>query len=154
MYRIAIHHQIKKPTGFVPSEAKLKAWAKAALCHKVRGGELSICLVSKEDIRQLNKTYRHKDKPTNVLSFKADFPEGPKLKLRLLGDIVICSDIVNEEAKAQDKTPEAHWAHMVVHGSLHILGYDHEEDLEAEKMEAKEISILKKLGFANPYLEG
>jgi probable rRNA maturation factor len=149
MYRILI--QAEPTPNFVPSAAKIKQWAKAALRHKVRRGELTIRLVGKKEIQYLNKTYRHKNKPTNVLSFKADLPEAVQLKVPLLGDLVICSDIVNEEAKKQDKTNEAHWAHIIIHGSLHILGYDHETEAEAEVMEGKEIRLLKSLGFSNPY---
>lgn len=149
MYRIII--QAEPTRNFVPSAAKIRQWAKAALCHKVRRGELTIRLVGKKEIQHLNKTYRHKNKPTNVLSFKADLPADIQLKVPLLGDLVICSEIVNEEAKKQDKTEEAHWAHIVIHGSLHILGYDHETEAEAQVMETKEIRLLKSLGFSDPY---
>jgi len=149
MYRIII--QAEPTDTFVPSAMKLRQWAKAALRHKVRRGELTIRLVGKKEIQTLNKTYRHKNKPTNVLSFKAELPEEIQLKVPLLGDLVICSEIVNEEAKKQDKTKEAHWAHIVIHGSLHILGYDHETEAEAQVMETKEIRLLKSLGFNDPY---
>lgn len=156
MYRINIESSLgylskAKKALFVPSEIKIKQWVKTALRHKVRSGELTICLASKKMIRTLNKNYRHKDKPTNVLSFRADLPKHLKLKTRLLGDIIICAAIVNEEAKNQHKLPEAHWAHIIIHGVLHILGYDHEVKADAEVMEIKEIQLLKKMGFDNPY---
>lgn len=151
MYRITI--QAHPTRGYVPSASKMKLWVKAAIRHKVRRGELTIRLVSKKEIQALNKTYRYKDKPTNVLSFKADLPEMIKMKVPLLGDLVICTDIVNEEAKAQHKLEEAHWAHIVMHGSLHLLGYDHETEAEALVMERKETRLLKNLGFNDPYQE-
>ncbi|HVY52962.1 MAG TPA: rRNA maturation RNase YbeY [Gammaproteobacteria bacterium] len=154
MYRINIQSNLSSPPkAFVPTEAKLKKWAKAALSHKVKKAELTICLMGKKDIRKLNREYRNKDKATNVLSFRAELPPGVKLSVPLLGDIIICTPVVNEEAKSQDKTCEAHWAHMVIHGVLHLLGYDHEKRSEAELMETKEIKLLKSLGFPNPYIK-
>ena len=149
MYRLFI--QIESKYTFVPSAVKIKQWVKAALRHKVRKGELTIRLVNKKEIQTLNKAYRRKNKPTNVLSFKAMIPKEVKLKVPLLGDLVICSEIVNEEAQQQNKTKEAHWAHIIIHGSLHLLGYDHETEAEAEKMEAKEIRLLKSFGWSDPY---
>ena len=116
--------------------------------------ELTIRIVDKGEIQALNKTYRHKDKPTNVLSFpyegfEFDVPE--EVQLPLLGDLIICHDIVVEEAQQQTKSIEGHWAHMVVHGVLHLKGYDHLEDSDAELMEALEVRILKQLQFSNPY---
>ncbi len=149
MYRIFI--QIESGQAFVPTAQKIKRWVKAALGHKIRQGELTIRLVGKKEIQALNKRYRHKNKPTNVLSFRAEVPKAVKLKLPLLGDLVICSAIVNEEAHKRKKTQEAHWAHIVMHGCLHLLGYDHERKIEAEKMEKKEIRLLNSFGFSNPY---
>lgn len=150
MYRITIQANADKEV-FIPSAMQMRQWAKAALRHKVRRGELTIRLVEKPEIKALNKTYRHKNKPTNVLSFKADLPPEISEKVPLLGDIVICSAIVNEEAKKQNKSYKAHWAHIIIHGALHILGYDHETETEALQMETKEIKLLKSLGFSNPY---
>lgn len=149
MYRIII--QTEPTRTFIPSAMKIKQWAKTALRHKVRRGELVIRLVGKKEIQMLNKTYRHKNKPTNILSFKAEFPEVVQLKVPPLGDLVICADIVNEEAKKQEKLPAAHWAHIIIHGALHLLGYDHETEAEAQVMEGKEIKLLKNLGFSDPY---
>ena len=116
--------------------------------------ELTIRIVDKGEIQALNKTYRHKDKPTNVLSFpyeSFEFEVPEEVQLPLLGDLIICHDIVVEEAQQQTKSIEEHWAHMVVHGVLHLKGYDHLEDSDAELMEALEVRILKQLQFSNPY---
>lgn len=151
MYRIIIQTESKR--AFVPSAVKIKHWTKAALRHKRKRGEVTIRLVGKKEIQALNKTYRHKDKPTNILSFRSELPKDLPLKIPLLGDLVICSAIVNEEAKEQGKAPEAHWAHIVIHGALHLLGYDHESEADALLMEGKEIRLLKACGFSNPYTE-
>ena len=113
--------------------------------------ELTIRLVDADEGRQLNSTYRGKDYATNVLSFPADLP--PELALPLLGDLVICVPVVAREADEQGKPLHAHWAHMVIHGCLHLLGYDHIEDADAEEMEALERELLAELGIADPYLE-
>ena len=111
--------------------------------------ELTLRAVDKPEIQQLNLNYRHQDKPTNVLSFPFEAP--PQVPLPLLGDLIVCHPVVVEEALQQHKPLEAHWAHMVVHGTLHLLGYDHIDDRQAEKMEAREIKTLQQLGYANPY---
>jgi probable rRNA maturation factor len=100
-------------------------------------------------VRSLNSQYRNQDKPTNVLSFPADLPA--ELELPDLGDIIICAEIVEQEAATQKKSLKSHWAHMTVHGILHLLGYDHINDSDATKMEALETQILLKLGFIAPY---
>lgn len=151
MYRIIIQTESKR--FFAPSASKIKQWARTALRHKRRKGELTIRLVSKAEIQALNKTYRQKDKPTNILSFRSELPDNIPLQFPLLGDLVICSEIVNEEARQQDKALDAHWAHIVIHGSLHLLGYDHETEVDAVQMEGKETRLLKALGFKNPYVE-
>jgi probable rRNA maturation factor len=128
----------------IPALKQLRAWADYTLTQqKVRHGELCIRVVTEKESAQLNKRYRHKNGPTNVLSFPGD--------TFVIGDIVICAAVVNREASAQGKTRAAHWAHMVVHGSLHLLGFDHLRQQDASKMEAEEVKILRKLGFANPY---
>jgi len=106
-------------------------------------------LVDAPEMASLNKTYRGKDGPTNVLSFPADLP--PDLDLPLLGDIVICAPVVAAEAREQHKSPDAHWAHMAVHGTLHLLGYDHLDENEAITMEALESAILADLHYPCPY---
>lgn len=112
--------------------------------------EVTIRIVGEAEGRQLNQTWRQRDYPTNVLSFPFDSPPGPDLPQ--LGDLVICAPVVLREALAQQKTPESHWAHLVIHGTLHLLGYDHQETAQAELMETLEINILTQLGYPNPYL--
>lgn len=111
--------------------------------------ELTIRIVNSDESQQLNNQYRGKNKPTNVLSFPFEVPEG--IDLNLLGDLVVCAPVVQEEASEQKKTLVDHWAHMVIHGCLHLLGYDHINDDEAEEMETLEINILAKLAINNPY---
>ncbi len=133
----------------IPTLSQFKQWINASLLPLHDNTELTIRIVTPQESQQLNAQYRNKDKPTNVLSFPFDVPEG--IELNLLGDLVVCADIVESEAKKQNKTLEAHWAHIVVHGCLHLLGYDHINDNDAEQMETLEIDILTKLGFNNPY---
>ena len=136
----------------IPSEADFIKWIRAALSlidYAEDEAEIALRCVSTEESQQFNAQYRGKDKPTNVLSFPADIPDF--IPSNLLGDLIICSQVVAQEADEQQKTPEAHWAHMVVHGTLHLLGYDHIEEQEAEEMESIETKILQKLGFNDPY---
>ena len=112
--------------------------------------ELSLRIIDNDEMRRLNHHFRQKDYATNVLSFPADLPS--ELQLPLLGDIAICAPVVLKEAQEQSKNPAAHWDHMLVHGVLHLLGYDHECDDEAEAMEALETRILNHLGWPDPYL--
>ena len=135
--------------GEPPSPGLIERWVKAALHGRRGDAELAIRIVGKEEIQQLNRTYRHKDAPTNVLSFPFDAPPG--VELPMLGDIAICAPVVRAEALAQGKAIDAHWAHMVIHGVLHLLGYDHIVDAEAQVMEALEVEILAGLGYADPY---
>jgi probable rRNA maturation factor len=135
----------------VPEPAQFNLWADAVLKQVDEDCELSIRLVDESESAELNSTYRNKNYPTNVLSFPFESPV--PMTPRLLGDLVICVTVVEKEAAQQQKAVEAHWAHMVIHGCLHLLGYDHIEDEDAETMEALEVSILKSLGIANPYLE-
>jgi probable rRNA maturation factor len=133
----------------VPNARSFARWAKAAfaagaLRNRAQATELTIRVVGAAESRRLNRTWRGKDKPTNVLSFTADAP--------VLGDLAICAPVVAREAREQGKSPAAHWAHMVVHGVLHLLGYDHENDRDAERMEARETKILAQLGMPNPYV--
>lgn len=149
MYHISVQRAVSPIS--VPSTVQLKNWVKSALKNQLPSAELTIRIVDKEEMTFLNSTYRHKNKPTNVLSFPSELPEELKIDVPILGDIVICAEVIEEEAKEQHKQTNAHWAHMVVHGVLHLLGYDHEIDQDAEKMEAEEIIILKSLGFSDPY---
>ncbi len=132
-----------------PAARLMARWAVAALGARGTGCEMALQLVSAQRMRVLNRRYRGKDKPTNVLSFPA--APAPGVRPRPLGDVLICPAVLRREADAQGKSEQAHWAHLVVHGTLHLLGYDHEEDRDAARMERREIAVLKRLGFANPY---
>ncbi|MBD9427458.1 rRNA maturation RNase YbeY [Pseudomonas sp. PDM15] len=134
----------------LPSEEQLRRWCELALRQRTTDSEMTIRLVDETEGRELNHTWRHKDYATNVLSFPADVPD-EFLDIPLLGDLVICAPVVEREAREQGKTPEAHWAHLVIHGCLHLLGYDHLEDEEAEEMEALERELLAELGHPDPY---
>ncbi|BEU02579.1 endoribonuclease YbeY [Agarivorans sp. OAG1] len=133
----------------LPSISAFEAWLHATLVEQDHDSEITVRIVDEAESQALNSQYRHKDKPTNVLSFPFEAPPG--VSLPLLGDLVICRQVVEREAEEQGKPVFDHWAHMVVHGSLHLLGYDHIEDQEAEEMEALEIAVLTKLGISNPY---
>ena len=132
----------------VPSESDLCLWAKTAWLGD-QPSEVTVRIVDTEESQALNCQYRGKDKPTNVLSFPFEAPPG--ITVPLAGDLVICAPVVTQEAEEQNKIPQAHWAHMVVHGMLHLQGYDHIENHDAEVMEALEIGLLRQLGFNNPY---
>lgn len=135
----------------LPTEEQLTLWASTALKGRTdfEEPELTIRLTDEEESQALNSEYRGKDKPTNVLSFPFEMPPG--IPLELLGDLIICVGVVEQEAQEQAKTIEAHWAHMVIHGCLHLLGYDHIKDDEAEEMEALERDLLASLGYPDPY---
>ncbi|TNF32876.1 MAG: rRNA maturation RNase YbeY [Gammaproteobacteria bacterium] len=133
----------------IPSDRLFRRWAHAVLDTRKPDAEVYLRIVSRDEMRSLNHEYRGKDKPTNVLSFPAGLPAG--IPLPLLGDIAICASVVSEEAVAQGKPVRAHWAHMLVHGLLHLLGHDHQADKEAAAMEAEEIAILRSLDIASPY---
>jgi len=134
---------------WVPGPRQLAGWAAAALAPSRKHWVLSVRIVGLARSRSLNAHYRHKDKPTNVLSFSGagSAPDGRQF----LGELVICAPVVAREALDQGKSREAHWAHMTVHGVLHLLGFDHEREPEAAKMASKEIQILDRLGFSDPY---
>jgi probable rRNA maturation factor len=135
-----------------PSARLIARWADAALGPMGRGCEMSVQVVSAPRIRALNRRYRGKDKPTNVLAFPANAAQG--VKPRPLGDVVICPAVLRKEALEQRKSEKAHWAHLVIHGALHLAGYDHETgEVDAKRMERREIAVLRRLGFANPYRE-
>ena len=140
--------------GWQPDEQDLQAWVDAALSDFGQDTEIVVRIVDEQEIAELNAYYRHKQGPTNILSFPFEMPEGiDGIELNLLGDLVICAAIVEKEAREQGKQLAHHWAHIVVHGVLHLLGYDHIDDDEAELMESREIAILKKLSINNPYYE-
>ena len=134
----------------MPDEAQFQKWLDAVIPQFQEESEVTIRLVDEAESHGLNLTYRGKDRPTNVLSFPFECPD--EVELPLLGDLVICRQVVEREAIEQEKPLMAHWAHMIVHGCLHLLGYDHIEDDEAEEMESLETEIMQGLGFADPYL--
>ncbi|WP_330925977.1 rRNA maturation RNase YbeY [Candidatus Sororendozoicomonas aggregata] len=133
----------------VPDVSLFTRWATAAVGNSRASAEISIRVVDAIEGAELNQHWRNKQGPTNVLSFPCDFPD--ELNIPLLGDLVICAPVIAREAREQHKTPQAHWAHMVIHGTLHLLGYDHIEDSDARVMELLEIELLEALGFPNPY---
>ena len=139
----------EQETG-LPTAEQIEQWATAAVQPQSDEMEMTVRIVDEAESHALNLNYRGKDRPTNVLSFPFECPD--EVELPLLGDLVICRQVVEREAQEQDKPVMAHWAHMVVHGSLHLLGYDHIEDDEAKKMESLETQIMTGLGFADPYL--
>lgn len=137
-------------TEGLPSEADFQRWVNGVIPSFQQEAELTIRLVDEAESHELNMTYRGKDRPTNVLSFPFECP--PEIDdFPLLGDLVICRQVVEKEATEQKKTTEEHWAHMVVHGCLHLLGYDHIDDAEAEEMEALEVELMAAMNYANPY---
>jgi len=149
--------QVASSAGSLPSEEQFRAWCALALRQRTADSELTIRLVDEAEGRELNHTYRQRDYATNVLSFPADLPDEldgvQLLEIPLLGDLVICAPVVEREAHEHAKSLEAHWAHLVIHGCLHLLGYDHIEDEEAEEMEALERKLLAELGHPDPYAD-
>jgi probable rRNA maturation factor len=135
----------------VPAPASFRRWAEAACQGRIMRADIAIRVVDEAEGRRLNQHYRGKNYATNVLSFPAELPDG--VSLPLLGDLVICAPVVAAEAAEQRKTLAAHYAHLTIHGVLHLLGLDHENEREAEAMEAIERAILADLGFADPYSE-
>jgi len=134
-----------------PDEEDIRSWISAALAHHGEDTEITVRLVDRTEMAALNETYRGKSGATNVLSFPVDLPS--EVTLPLLGDIVICAPVVMSEAAEQNKSARAHWAHMTVHGTLHLLGYDHIEHEEATVMEALETAILATLNHPCPYTD-
>ncbi len=156
---VAVQYADRRP--WAPSPRRIAGWVDAARGTR-RSGELSVRVVGSAESRRLNRDYRGKDQPTNVLSFQGtaekgtfSFSGGRKRRMPPfpppLGDLVVCAPVVAREAREQGKARDAHWAHMIVHGTLHLLGYDHMKEVDARQMERREIAILKRLGFTNPY---
>ncbi|MGN2253522.1 rRNA maturation RNase YbeY [Frateuria sp. GZRe12] len=149
VHQISVSYAV--PRAGLPSPASFRQWVTAALrgARRRKPAEVAIRLVDTGEGRALNRDYRGKDYATNVLSFPAELPPG--VDLPLIGDLAICAPVVAREAGEQGKKPRDHWAHLTVHGTLHLLGYDHIENAEAEAMEALERRILAGLGIADPY---
>ncbi|MDQ3057628.1 MAG: rRNA maturation RNase YbeY [Pseudomonadota bacterium] len=141
------------PRAGLPAAVSFRRWVAAALEGRIREADLAIRIVGSKEGRALNRHYRGKDGATNVLSFPADLPEGlpENIKMPLLGDVVLCAPVIAKEAREQKKLLTAHYAHMTVHGALHLLGWDHNDNREAECMEQLEREILAGLGIADPY---
>ncbi|MDR7090266.1 rRNA maturation RNase YbeY [Cellvibrio fibrivorans] len=136
----------------IPAVADLERWISVALqSQKLAEAEVSVYIVDEDESQELNAQYRGRDYPTNVLSFPADIAE--EVGVPLLGDLVVCAPVVEREAQEQGKTLQAHWAHMLIHGTLHLVGFDHIDDDEAEAMETLETLILTSLGYPAPYQE-
>lgn len=151
---VVVDVQYAQEEGFdekaeVPLPSQFERWVGAALAGRRDAGEITVRVVGMTEGATLNQAYRHRPGPTNVLSFPVEV--SPPTDVPLLGDVVICAPLVNREAREQHKTPVAHWAHLTVHGTLHLLGYDHQEPVEAERMEGLETEILAGLGYPDPY---
>lgn len=146
---VSVVVSVDGPARGLPARADLRRWVAAAVGGRRARAELGIRVVGEHESRELNRSYRGKDAPTNVLAFPAGLPA--ELRVPLLGDLVICREVVAREAVEQGKDEEAHWAHMVVHGTLHLLGYDHCDEATAGAMEAAEVQILAGLGYPDPY---
>lgn len=146
---LLLETQYEIPGSGLPSDADFHTWAKAALGTRRDASELVIRIVDEAEMTTLNQTYRKKTEPTNVLSFPLQGPG--QVATNLLGDLVICAPVVQQEAIAQGKTEWSHWAHMTVHGVLHLLGFDHQNAQNAETMENLERDILAQLGISDPY---
>lgn len=134
----------------LPDAEQLRRWAEAALVASDDERELTVRIVDEAESAALNAAYRHKQGPTNVLSFPFEAPI-PEVDTGLLGDVVLCAPVVVREAASQGKSPEAHWAHLVIHGVLHLQGHDHQQAEQALAMERLEIRILNELGYPDPY---
>jgi probable rRNA maturation factor len=148
--RVDVRRRVR---SWSPARSELAVWASMALGRRAMGREIGVSVVGPAESRRLNAQFRGKDKPTNVLSFPvADLPaRQASAEPQPLGDLVICPQVLRTEAREQKKSLRAHWAHLVVHGSLHLIGYDHIDDADAGRMERREIAVLRRLGFANPY---
>ncbi|USE38358.1 rRNA maturation RNase YbeY [Endozoicomonas sp. SCSIO W0465] len=153
MATVHIDVMINSTSSQLPAQNELEQWAAAAVGQHFQEqrqeAEISLLIVDEEEGAELNRQWRGKEGPTNVLSFPADLPA--ELELPLLGDLIICVPVVEQEAIEQKKSLSSHWAHMMVHGTLHLLGYDHIDDQEAEEMESLETEILAQLGYPDPY---
>ncbi|HEX9473285.1 MAG TPA: rRNA maturation RNase YbeY, partial [Steroidobacteraceae bacterium] len=149
---VRVHLRRATRRGWTPGVAALEYWTSVALGRRARGGELSVLIVGPARSRSLNRRFRGRDHSTNVLSFPAAArPARRRGALGALGDLVICPQLLRREARAQGKTMRAHWMHLVIHGTLHLIGYDHQRPAEAQRMERREARLLRSLGVADPY---
>ncbi len=147
---MSVSESVETEEDDIPDQNELQRWAdKACLCDDQV--ITSVQIVSDNEMRELNRTWRGKDKPTNVLSFPMQSPQ--EVDISILGDLALCANVIKSEAQQQNKPLKAHWAHMIVHGMLHLQGYDHIEDDEADQMESLEVRLLNELGYDNPYQE-
>lgn len=146
---IELELQIASNAQTLPHPSQFREWVGNTLDDRFTDAELTIRIVDLEEMTELNETYRKKSGATNVLSFPAEIDQA--FELPLLGDIIICAPVVQQEAEDANIELLAHWAHMVVHGTLHLLGYDHINKLDAEEMETLETQILTELGYPAPY---
>lgn len=146
---VDVQRALDEYRGFLPTDQDIAHWVKAAVGSQREEAEVTVRLVDQAEGTRLNEAFRGKSGPTNVLSFPFEAPPG--VEVALLGDIVVCAPVVAREASEQAKAAVAHWAHMVVHGTLHLLGHDHIDSEQAARMEALEISVLEHLGYPNPY---
>ncbi len=151
-----INLDVQREVDALPKDKEILKWLNETLAFEQHGDtEITIRFVGEKESAELNEQYRHKAGSTNVLSFPFELPaavEG-EVELNLLGDLIICAEVVKQQAQEQNKEELAHWAHMIVHGTLHLLGYDHLTDADENIMETKEIQILSQLGYSDPYRE-
>lgn len=143
--------QIASDSKHIPDVALMQHWIDTTLATLTSPLEVVLRVVDVDEMSELNQTYRHKNGPTNILSFPFEAPAG--IELNILGDLVACAPVVEAEAREQGKLLQHHWAHIIVHGIFHLLGYDHIDDADAEEMEALEIKVLQQLHINNPYEE-
>lgn len=148
-FYIDLQHACGKPIPV--SDELLIHWATMPLLEEKGSAELTLRIVDADEMRQLNHSYRQQDKTTNVLAFPSSLPDTITLDYPLLGDVIICPEVLQQESVEQNKPLEEHWAHIVIHGVLHLLGYDHIKDSDALVMQALETKLLTTLGFADPY---
>jgi probable rRNA maturation factor len=148
-YDIHLDIIINSSSQLIPRSELFQKWFKAVLQGRKKIAEASLLVVDEDEGKYFNHHWRNKDKPTNILSFPAEIPT--EVNSPIIGDLIACAPIIELEAKNQSKDLEAHWAHMIIHGGLHLLGYDHILEQDALEMEAIEIDILSKLGYKNPY---
>lgn len=147
---MSVSEALESDEDSIPDASSIQLWAEKS-CFSDDQVITGVRIVSADEMRELNSEWRDRDRPTNVLSFPMQSPE--EVDLKMLGDLALCAAVINAEATQQQKPVQAHWAHMLVHGMLHLQGYDHIDDKQADEMEALEIRILNSLGYKNPYLE-